>query len=447
MSSTTLSNTDRSSSSDEADEAGRSPRSGNGNNNNGRDSSGPSRPPYQDQDHEHQGHGQAGDPSSGSPAKYAIIYPKKTSLKRRLRVKDEDHLFLDFVTALLHVDPTLRYVREHLRLGVEPLLLCACGKREPKEAGVFVHGVFVISSRTFVLEGLPTRYYRSIPSVRFGCFRLVVGWLRAGFFASFATSPAFSLLARGTRPTAVLASSQGVCFRVLLKPIVPGRVDFLGVCSLVHGGWVRCALATHAVVARPNTSDPITPGQRVSTGLSPHAKTRSSERREAAGESQDRYAIAFHERSQRHPHIPILRAVLSRCFFRFIRFFRFLSSLPSVFVFSASFGDHSVRLSSPKPPTLENHDDRPTAEEALSHPWILSGLAYSDDELWYPPDEDNAVRHDEHDGADDEECDGDGVGVVIEEYVGVGGIARVEGQVAGEVGGEEVVVSPRRRSV
>lgn len=102
--------------------------------------------------------------------------------------------------------------------------------------------------------------------------------------------------------------------------------------------------------------------------------------------------------------------------------------------------------------TTTNHHDRPTAEEALSHPWILSGLEYSDDELWYPPDEDHAVRQDEDDGADDEECDGGGggggvaVGVVIEEYVGVGGMAGVEGHVGGEGEGEGVV-SPRRSSV
>lgn len=87
--------------------------------------------------------------------------------------------------------------------------------------------------------------------------------------------------------------------------------------------------------------------------------------------------------------------------------------------------------------------ERPTAEEALGHPWILSGLSYSDEELWYPPDEDNAVLHDDHDRAGDEECDGGAGGVVIEEYVGVGGIAVVEAEAEGEGG----VVSPRRRSV
>lgn len=44
--------------------------------------------------------------SDASAARYAIIYPKKTTLKRRLRVNDEE--FLDFVSTLLSVDPTLR---------------------------------------------------------------------------------------------------------------------------------------------------------------------------------------------------------------------------------------------------------------------------------------------------------------------------------------------------
>ena len=49
-------------------------------------------------------------PPDGSPAaRYALIYPKKTSLKRRLRV--EDDVFLDFVEKLLSVDPTCRCVK------------------------------------------------------------------------------------------------------------------------------------------------------------------------------------------------------------------------------------------------------------------------------------------------------------------------------------------------
>lgn len=30
---------------------------------------------------------------------------------------------------------------------------------------------------------------------------------------------------------------------------------------------------------------------------------------------------------------------------------------------------------------------RPTAKEALSHPWILAGLSYSEESLWYPPED------------------------------------------------------------
>lgn len=39
---------------------------------------------------------------------------------------------------------------------------------------------------------------------------------------------------------------------------------------------------------------------------------------------------------------------------------------------------------------------RPTAREALDHPWIQAGLSYSDEELWYPPDDSNGrgVRDD-----------------------------------------------------
>lgn len=40
------------------------------------------------------------------PARYAILYPKKTCLRKRLRVKEP--AFVDFVTKLLSVDPTLR---------------------------------------------------------------------------------------------------------------------------------------------------------------------------------------------------------------------------------------------------------------------------------------------------------------------------------------------------
>jgi serine/threonine protein kinase len=32
-------------------------------------------------------------------------------------------------------------------------------------------------------------------------------------------------------------------------------------------------------------------------------------------------------------------------------------------------------------------DKRPTADEALEHPWILSGYNLSEDDLKYPPDE------------------------------------------------------------
>lgn len=46
--------------------------------------------------------------SFSGKARYAIIYPKRTSLKRRLRVKDQDSAFLDFVKTLLLVDPNLR---------------------------------------------------------------------------------------------------------------------------------------------------------------------------------------------------------------------------------------------------------------------------------------------------------------------------------------------------
>ncbi|CAM9761340.1 unnamed protein product, partial [Hapterophycus canaliculatus] len=44
--------------------------------------------------------------TSAGGGRYAIIHPKRTSLKRRLRVEDEE--FLDFVTTLLLVDPTRR---------------------------------------------------------------------------------------------------------------------------------------------------------------------------------------------------------------------------------------------------------------------------------------------------------------------------------------------------
>ncbi|CAM9462665.1 unnamed protein product [Ectocarpus sp. 12 AP-2014] len=52
---------------------------------------------------------------------------------------------------------------------------------------------------------------------------------------------------------------------------------------------------------------------------------------------------------------------------------------------------------------------RPTATEALCHPWILSALSYSDDDLWYPPDEEqeqNRVHGEHATGAHDGEDDG-----------------------------------------
>lgn len=53
-------------------------------------------------------------------------------------------------------------------------------------------------------------------------------------------------------------------------------------------------------------------------------------------------------------------------------------------------------------PPHEKH--RPTASDALRHPWILSGLSYPDEELCYPPDEANAVPQGE-DAEDDEDDD------------------------------------------
>lgn len=116
-SSTTPPAADRGSSSDEADEVGRSPRSANGNSR--EDTSGGRSRPLHPHGEQEGGQGGEDTPTScggggggggAGAAKYAIIYPKKTSLKRRLRVKDEDHLFLDFVAELLLVDPTHRCV-------------------------------------------------------------------------------------------------------------------------------------------------------------------------------------------------------------------------------------------------------------------------------------------------------------------------------------------------
>lgn len=50
---------------------------------------------------------EGGSNARSPPARYAMLYPKKTSLGKRLRVTD--HLFVDFVGKLLSVDPTLRY--------------------------------------------------------------------------------------------------------------------------------------------------------------------------------------------------------------------------------------------------------------------------------------------------------------------------------------------------
>ncbi|CAN0222389.1 unnamed protein product, partial [Laminaria digitata] len=52
------------------------------------------------------GSGRSPPPDDSPAARYALIYPKRTSLKRRLRV--EDDVFLDFVEKLLSVDPTCR---------------------------------------------------------------------------------------------------------------------------------------------------------------------------------------------------------------------------------------------------------------------------------------------------------------------------------------------------
>lgn len=61
---------------------------------------------------------EAGDDPRRSPppmagaVRYAILHPKRTCLRRRLRVKDA--AFLDFASKLLCVDPTLRFVFTHL---------------------------------------------------------------------------------------------------------------------------------------------------------------------------------------------------------------------------------------------------------------------------------------------------------------------------------------------
>lgn len=66
---------------------------------------------------------------------------------------------------------------------------------------------------------------------------------------------------------------------------------------------------------------------------------------------------------------------------------------------------------------------RPSAREALDHPWIQAGLSYSDEELWYPPEDgngrggDEAARRrpgdeEEEDDDDDDEVDEDVLGVV-----------------------------------
>lgn len=65
---------------------------------------------------------------------------------------------------------------------------------------------------------------------------------------------------------------------------------------------------------------------------------------------------------------------------------------------------------------------RPTAREALDHPWIQAGLSYSDEELWYPPEDgngrggDEAARQqpgdEEEENDDEDEVDEDVLGVV-----------------------------------
>lgn len=47
---------------------------------------------------------------------------------------------------------------------------------------------------------------------------------------------------------------------------------------------------------------------------------------------------------------------------------------------------------------------RPLAHEALHHSWILAGMAYTDDELWYPPEDDKGRGMNEGKGHSDDEA-------------------------------------------
>ncbi|CAN0025978.1 unnamed protein product [Scytosiphon promiscuus] len=99
---------------------------------------------------------------------------------------------------------------------------------------------------------------------------------------------------------------------------------------------------------------------------------------------------------------------------------------------------------------------RPTATEALCRPWIVSGMSYTDDELWYPPEEGHAAeprhrhRHGDNDGGCAEDAEGDGRGGNGASDVGDGtttleaddGFGGMEGDAEG--GGTR---SPRRQSV
>lgn len=46
---------------------------------------------------------------------------------------------------------------------------------------------------------------------------------------------------------------------------------------------------------------------------------------------------------------------------------------------------------------------RPLAHEALHHSWIVAGMAYTDDELWYPPGDDKGREPNESKGHSDDE--------------------------------------------
>lgn len=94
---------------------------------------------------------------------------------------------------------------------------------------------------------------------------------------------------------------------------------------------------------------------------------------------------------------------------------------------------------------------RPEAKEALKHPWILSGLKYSEEELWYPPDQKHAssrsssLSAEEEHGNDQHAKGGGAVGLAAAAEVGGAGgggdAGRRDGNLSGAV---RVVGDPAR---